>query len=221
MSFGNNTFLGIGEPAPVPPEPEPIDCVTLGTLKWASSNLAVQLDSSMCSAYDNVTNNGVNMGKQYYYNVNSISTLNSLYTGWRVPTYDDWINLMAYCAYTYAGYHYEGGSYIDTPYGKFYPPVTIDSSTKGYNYGSMLKTTGIVWPTSSSGNTNDSGFSALPTGECWSGGTDNVGTAWYLMNDSTYGVFWIGDTIYDNNTRLMNYQYMSTDSFTVRLVKDV
>lgn len=82
-----------------PTPPPTYETVTINGLIWMKYNLAYDDGGSGIYTYDNGTVNGVNIGLQYSYThdaaVRVANKLNQL-DGWRLPTNDDWVNLINY-----------------------------------------------------------------------------------------------------------------------------
>ena len=85
--------------SPVPPGPEPISEVTIGTQTWMTKNLNVEIGTYI--KVDNVTVNNVNLGSQYYYDVGTLSLGDyPMFRGWRIPTKEDYNTLISYIGNT-------------------------------------------------------------------------------------------------------------------------
>ena len=187
------------------------DAVTIGTQTWMKQNLNVTHYRNGDAILTNITDNGawsnLTTGAYCNYNndANNASTFGRLYnwytvvdarnlcpTGWHVPSDVEWTTLITYL----------GGDHVA---------------------GGKLKEAGLThWQSSNSGATNETGFTALPSGFRFVDGS---------YNDINHDGFWWSSTEYNTGevwARYMHYGYGSTGSywvgkltgFSVRCLKD-
>jgi len=84
--LNGNVLWGVEE------EPEE---VTIGTQTWKRFNLAIN-DGGDGIVEKDVTYNGVNLGKQYYYSRAAAIRIANTINGWHVPSYSEWNTLRSY-----------------------------------------------------------------------------------------------------------------------------
>jgi uncharacterized protein (TIGR02145 family) len=192
--------------------------ITIGTQTWMAENLRTTKyrdGIEMCNICYGLWYLGENNGYCTYNNTTdavSIATYGRLYNwytvnsghniappGWHVPSDAEWTTLITYF----------GGESVA---------------------GGKLKETGTThWITPNTGATNESGFTALPTGERSSGGSDPepsfsfMGACAYYWSSSEPGPnYAVGNycRLTNDNANVIRYNQSKGVGFAVRLVKD-
>lgn len=116
------------------------DEVTIGTQTWMAKNLAIDDGGGGIIVIDNVTVNGINFGKQYYYNWEAVQRIVNSLIGWRLPTVEEWRNLTN----TYSS-NYCADLRSTTGWNKSRPGTNatgLNVLPVGYHNGSSLTSTG-------------------------------------------------------------------------------
>jgi len=151
--------------------------------------------------YDNITSNSNTYG--YLYNWFAIDTDNLAPEGWHIPSEEEWLELIG---------NIEGGSHI---------------------VGGKIKSTGTIeegnglWYSPNTGATNESGFTAFPSGS--RRGSENlypqgvyrkIGSScffWSSNSNNFDGLYFNLD--YDNSEITSSYNYKNT-GISIRCIKD-
>lgn len=186
--------------SPVPPGPQPISEVTIGTQTWMTKNLDDEIGTYI--KVDNVTVNNVNLGTQYYYY--NIATLDlSNYPGWRVPTREDYATLVSYIGNTGTDCtKYRGGQ----------ESGWISAGTNDYGFNALP--VGYIHY-----YTNNPSSITQEFGNCYLITTDNMYTQY-----GTYYYTFILNKVNGNdnpNVSISSYYHMNERYlYPVRLIKD-
>ncbi|MBW8050506.1 MAG: hypothetical protein FVQ77_09235 [Cytophagales bacterium] len=127
--------------------------------------------------------------------------------GWHVPSHYEWTTLE---------------KNVGTNPGAFPYDITTTGVWLGTDEGGNLKQTGIAnWTTPNTGATNTSGFTALPSGQSWSGSFYYTGSYgyWWSSTESSGANAWARELIYNTAQVRRGYANKAT-GFSVRCVKD-
>ena len=153
-----------------------------GTSEWAS------LTSGAWSEYNNSASTGTTYGKLY--NGFAVETGKLCPTGWRVPTDDDWTELM----------NFLGGQ-----------------SVAG---GQIKQEGTSLWKTPNEGATNSSGFTALPAGFRGPTGlfyqNAEVAIWWSSSSEADKLPYWI--TVFSNAYMARNFPVTKVNGMTIRCI---
>lgn len=153
-----------------------------GTSEWAS------LTSGAWSEYNNSASTGTTYGKLY--NGFAVETGKLCPTGWRVPTDDDWTELMDFL----------GGQ-----------------SVAG---GQMKQAGTSLWKTPNEGATNSSGFTALPAGFRGPTGlfyqNAEVAIWWSSSSEADKLPYWI--TVFSNAYMARNFPVTKVNGMAIRCI---
>ena len=153
-----------------------------GTTEWAA------LTSGAWSEYDNSASTGTTYGKLY--NGFAVETGKLCPTGWRVPTDDDWTELM----------NFLGGQ-----------------SVAG---GQIKQEGTSLWKTPNEGATNSSGFTALPAGFRGPTGlfyqNAEVAIWWSSSSEADKLPYWI--TVFSNAYMARNFPVTKVNGMTIRCI---
>ena len=190
----NGNWLNAGL-SPVPPGPEPISEVTIGTQTWMAKGLSIDDGEGGIILKENVTNNTINFGNQYYYTPEAAIRVASNVEGWHLPTSNELNTFKSYLS------------------NMAYPL----KSTQGWN---MYYQPGGGMPMDGNG-TDDYGFTAYPIGYLNSSGNlVNVGNCIYLLSISDRSPYYIG-AYFDTSPNFVNKSDLNTNCYySVRLIKD-
>lgn len=94
MLVSNNKVLKINNKWLNTSDPYNIQGVVIGTKIWSKPNLMIDDGEEGIYYVDNVTIDGVNYGRQYYYNwYAAVRVAAKVGNGWRLPTTTDWYSL--------------------------------------------------------------------------------------------------------------------------------
>jgi uncharacterized protein (TIGR02145 family) len=161
--------------------------VRIGTQTWMAENLNYKASGSVC--YNNSTSNCDLYGRLYDWN----TALTACPAGWRLPTDDDWDNLVQAAG---------GGDVVGTKL----------KSRTGWEDGGD----GLI------PGTDDFGFSALPGGYGWSGGFSTAGYFGYWwsateLDDATNAR---GRIMNYNFSYVDTYWGFKAGQFSVRCLRD-
>ena len=177
--------------------------VKIGNQVWMAENLAFTDSGQQITDNTAWENNTSYNGWCYYDNNSSNGTIYGvLYqwevaktacpNGWHLPTDDEWTTLI----------NYLGGTDIA---------------------GGKMKETGTThWVSPNTGADNSSGFSALPSGLCYSDGTFNhlYNASFYWSNTEIYSNNVYSYYLYYENTKATRYNYDKSYGFSVRCIRD-
>jgi uncharacterized protein (TIGR02145 family) len=190
--------------------------IVIGSQRWMAENLRTatyangdpipnvtdsiqwfSLNTGAWVHYDNNSNYNYPYGKLY--NLEALTDpRNACPTNWHVPTEAEWSTLV---------------NYLD--------PDNLYSTV-----GRKMKSTGTqYWPAPNAEATNESGFSALPGGGRFYGGTDGS-TFWTTFsNIGVGGAGWTGDSgdfrsLFSTGSGLSYGNLSSAEGFSVRCVMD-
>jgi uncharacterized protein (TIGR02145 family) len=171
----------------------PSGSVKIGNLTWTKQNINIKTQDSWC--YEDKDSNCAKYGRLYTWKA-AKKACASMGGKWRLPTRDDWDNLLRAV----------GGV----------RKVDEDGDVVSEIVGKKLK--------SKSGwdGTDDFGFSALPGGSRYSGGSfdvvGNYGGWWSATEDGSGNAYYRGmDSGYDN---VYEYTDVKSGGFSVRCVQD-
>ena len=153
-----------------------------GTTEWAS------LTSGAWSEYNNSASTGTTYGKLY--NGFAVETGKLCPAGWRVPTDDDWTELMDFL----------GGQSIAG--------------------GQLKQAGTSLWKTPNEGATNSSGFTALPAGFRGPTGlfyqNAEVAIWWSSSSEANKLPYWI--TVFSNPFLARNFPVTKVNGMTIRCI---
>jgi uncharacterized protein (TIGR02145 family) len=124
-------------------------------------------------------------------------------TGWHLPTHDEWTTLeRAVCI--------SGTCVADFPYD------TSTTDWRGTEEGSKLKAISPDW-----NGTNTSGFTALPSGYRYPGGSfGNLSSDAYFWSSSASGSYAWSRRLGSGSTTVDRYSYSKVYGFSVRCIKE-
>jgi uncharacterized protein (TIGR02145 family) len=189
--------------------------VTIGTQTWMVENLKTTKfndGTAIPLVIDGTTWSKLTTPGNCWYN-NDATTYNPTYgalynwyavatgklcpNGWHVPTDAEWTTLTTYL----------GGDTLAG--GKMKSTGTIGAGTG-------------LWQDPNTGATNESGFTAVPAGFRYNGGTfDKVGNLgfWWCSTECSTPNAW-GQTLYYNYSNVIRYFHNKSDGYSVRCVQD-
>ncbi len=153
--------------------------VTIGNQEWMAENLAYAPSNGNYWAYDNDNSNVETYGYLYDWE----TALDVCPAGWHLPSDDEWTELENYLADN--GYNYDG-----TTGGGRDKIAKAMAATSGWNSNSN---NGAVGNTDYAEYRNKSGFTALPGGYVYSGGSfDGIGHYgfWWSSTESNASSSW-------------------------------
>jgi uncharacterized protein (TIGR02145 family) len=163
----------------------------------------INLTSGACCAYENNDSNSENYG--LLYNLYAVSDGRGICPdGWHIPSDQDWMDLEMFL-----------GMSQEEANNTWY---------RGTTEGGKLKEIGTIhWNSPNSGATNESGFSALPSGFRHNshGAFQSLGQNGFWWTSSIYNENnnW-GRALHCNESRIFRLNYSNTFGFSVRCVKD-
>ena len=165
--------------------------VKIGKQTWMAENLSYKPSNGNYWVYDNNSSNIATYGYLYDWQ----TALNVCPSGWRLPSDDDWKELIDYIG--------------DDAVGKLKGTGTIEAGTG-------------LWHYPNKGATNKTGFNALPGGFRHHSGTfHNVQHSgyWWSATELDTGNAWI--CILEKDSRFVNkFGNWKDDGFSVRCIKD-
>ena len=134
--------------------------------------------------------------------------------GWHIPSHYEWTTLeQAVCAQSPAGPDCSNTAF---------PYDYIGNSPVGTNEGGKMKETCTTdWTTPNTGATNNSGFTALPGGNCYGGVFSNAGNFgwWWAATETNYASAWDRHLEYLSATVHID-SGNKKNGFSVRCLKD-
>ncbi|MBS3965396.1 MAG: hypothetical protein KGZ80_13085 [Methylomonas sp.] len=184
VSFGKGSFTD-------PRDGNVYKTVEIGKQIWMAENLAYKPSTGSYWAYDDNNSNIVIYGYLYDWQ----TALNVCPAGWRLPSDEDWKELIDYIG--------------DNPVGKLKATGTIEAGTG-------------LWHDPSVGATNQTGFTALPAGfHHHRSRFHNFGQSsyWWSATELDSGNAWM--CVLVNDSKFANrFGHWKKDGFSVRCIKD-
>jgi uncharacterized protein (TIGR02145 family) len=136
------------------------------------------------------------------YNWYTVSTGNLCPTGWHVPTDGEWKQLEMYL----------GMSQSD---------ADTFGCIRGTDEGGKLKETGTThWASPNTGATNETGFTALPGGQCEEGYFDGIGIKgrWWSSSESSQASAW-RRSLTEQNSTIYRTSHNKKNGYSVRCLR--